>query len=125
MEDLYHALTVLRIYYNETQHWKLILEKKDLYHRISGDEDDPLYEEQIIKDRQRRLEVYTTPIMIYNNNFFIKPICEAKYKHLIVNFITNYGKTWSDVISIVKAEERVEAKDLLRVPGGYEIRNAD
>ena len=125
MENMYHALTVLRIYYNETDHWKLILEKKDLYHYIHGDEDDPLYEEQILKDRKRHLDVYTNPIMIYNNNIFIKPLCEVKYKHLIDKFITKYGKTWSNIIRIVKVEERIESKDLIHVVGGYEIRNAD
>jgi hypothetical protein len=124
MENLYHALTVLRIYYNETEHWKLIIQKKDLYHHISGDEDDPLYEEHILKDRQRHLEVYMTPIMIYNNNIFIKPICQLKYKHLIDKYITKYGKSWSDIIRIVKVEERIDAKDLIHVEGGYEIRNA-
>ena len=124
MENLYHALTVLRIYYNETEHWKLIIQKKDLYHHISGDEDDPLYEEQILKDRKRHLEVYTTPIMIYNNNCFIKPICQFKYKHLIDKYITKYGKSWSDIIRIVKVEERIDAKDLIHFEGGYEIKNA-
>jgi len=124
MENLYHALTVLRIYYNETEHWKLIIEKKDHYHHISGDEDDPLYEEQILKDRKRHLDVYTTPIMIYNNNIFIKSLCELKYKRLIDNFISKYGKTWSDIIRIVKVEERIESKDLIYVEGGYEIKNA-
>jgi len=124
MENLYHALTVLRIYYNETEHWKMIIEKKDLYHHISGDEDDPLYEEQILKDRKRHLDVYTTPIMIYNNNIFIKSLCELKYKRLIDNFISKYGKTWSDIIRIVKVEERIESKDLIYVEGGYEIKNA-
>jgi len=49
-----------------------------------------------------------TPILIYNNGKFNKPITEAKYKYIIEDILINNGKKWSDVIKIIKVEKRYE-----------------
>ena len=122
MCDRYYTLTLLNIYYNETEYLHLVLENKAGHFRCYSDEDDLLYEQYVLENRKRTLEVYTKPIIIYEKPNFNKPLCETKYKAIVEKFITEYDKKWDDITQIIKVEEKIEANKLKVVNGRYQIK---
>ena len=50
------------------------------------------------------------PITIYENNSFLKPLFETKYKNRIENEINKYNVKWSDIKQVLKVEERYEVE---------------
>jgi len=77
------------------------------------DEDEDGYDNELseyIKNilEPNILEPNMKPIIIYDNNTFIKLSYENKYKKLIEDDLKLYKKTWNDVNKIVKVENRYE-----------------
>jgi len=122
MENSYFILTVLNIYYNNTDYLQLIIEKKEQNFYCYADEDDIMYEDEVIENRKRSLYVSKKPILIYNNKNFYKLLCETKYKARIEEFINESGRNWDDITKIIKVEEKLEYDKLRIINGRLEIK---
>ena len=122
--DFYYVLTVLRIYYNETDSLHLILKTQQSNFYCNDDEDDILYEEKVIESRKRALKGYSDKtIIIYDDHKFLKLLCENKYKNLVEQLINEYDKKWDDITRIIKVEERIESNKLTYLNGRMQIKN--
>jgi len=119
--EAYYILNVLNIYYNETEHYTLILDKRSSYFYYSCDEDDILYEQSLAEEKKHQLMVRKSPIVIYENSQFSKSLCETKYKDLVENLIHKNDKLWEDITKIVKVERKIEVKQLTIVNGKFQI----
>jgi hypothetical protein len=120
--DSYYTLDVLIIYYNETEYLHLVIKTTTGYFYCYCDEDDIMYDAEVIEDRKRALIVRKKPILIYvKETGFNKPLCEKKYKAMVENYILQYGKTWEDVMKIVKVEKKLEQNKIKFVDGRYHI----
>jgi len=109
--EFYYVLSLLRVHFRgeDTDHLDLVLDKRVLkFCYDSADPDDSNYEEIVEKIRNMRLTVYAQPITIYETPNFNKPLCEEKYKPLVQDLASKNGKTWEDIVKIVKLEERIE-----------------
>jgi len=105
----YYITKVLQIYYNETEFFEFVLDKEKGYFNYDNfDEDDDNYEENVKSYIKSVLTPQTQPIILYNNGKFNKPNTEKKYKVLIEFLLTDNKKEWSDIIKIIKVEERFE-----------------
>ena len=122
MDNSYFTLTVLNIYYNNTEYLQLIIEKKEHYFYCYADEDDIMYEDEVIESRKRSLYVSKKPILIYNNKNFNKSLCETKYKERVEKFINESGRNWDDITKIIKVEEKIEYDKLRIINGRLEIK---
>ena len=122
MDNSYFTLTVLNIYYNNTEYLQLIIEKKEQNFYCYADEDDIMYEDEVIENRKRSLYVSKKPILIYNNKNFYKLLCETKYKARIEEFINESGRNWDDITKIIKVEEKLEYDKLRIINGRLEIK---
>ena len=122
MDNSYFTLTVLNIYYNNTEYLQLIINKREQNFYCSADEDDTMYDHEVIESRKRSLHVFKTPILIYNNKSFNKLLCETKYKARIEKFINECGRNWDDITKIIKVEERIEYDKLTLINGRFEIK---
>jgi len=126
VNDSYYTLDILNIYYNETEYLHLVIKATTGYFYCYCDEDDIMYDAEVIEDRKRALTVRKKPILIYvKETGFCKPLCEKKYKVNVENYILKYGKTWDDVIKIVKVEKKLETNKITFVDGRYHIKNDD
>ena len=121
MDDSYFTLTVLNIYYNNTEYLQLIIDKREQYFYCYADEDDIMYEDEVIESRKRSLIVCKKPILIYDNKSFNKLLCETKYKARVEKFINECGRTWDDITKIIKVEERIEYDKLTIINGRLAI----
>ena len=119
--DKYYVMTVLRVYYNETDYLHLILQRDVRTFYCYADEDNIMYEQEKLESKKKQLEVYPKPILIYENHRFYKPLCEKKYKEMVQSLINEYGKNWDDVTRIVKVEEKT-VSDLVFVNGRPQIK---
>ena len=108
--EFFYVLTLLRVYFRgeDTDHLDLVLDKKVYKFYYYADPDDLNYEEEVKKQRNIRLTVLTQPITIYETPNFNKPLCEEKYRNLVQDLTTKNGKTWEDIVKILKTEERIE-----------------
>jgi hypothetical protein len=106
----YNKLNVLKVYYTERDHFRLVLDNTEYSAAINADEDDIAYEEQVIQERETHLKVLNKPIYIYIKPNFIKPLCEKKYKDNVIKLLTEHGESWEDVVKIVKIEEKIESR---------------
>jgi len=122
MDNSYFTLTVLNIYFNNTEYLQLIIEKKEHYFYCYADEDDIMYEDEVIENRKRSLYVSKKPILIYNNKNFNKLLCETKYKERVEKFINESGRNWDDITKIIKVEEKIEYDKLRIINGRLEIK---
>ena len=122
MDNSYFILTVLNIYYNNTEYLQLIINKREQNFYCGADEDDIMYEYEVIESRKRSLNVFKTPILIYNNKSFNKLLCETKYKADIEKFINESGRNWDDITKIIKVEEKIEYDKLAIINGRLEIK---
>jgi hypothetical protein len=122
MDNSYFTLTVLNIYFNNTEYLQLIIEKKEHYFYCYADEDDIMYEDEVIENRKRSLYVSKKPILIYNNKNFNKSLCETKYKERVEKFINESGRNWDDITKIIKVEEKIEYDKLRIINGRLEIK---
>ena len=122
MDNSYFTLTVLNIYYNNTEYLQLIIDKREQNFYCYADEDDIMYEDEVIESRKRSLIVCKKPILIYENKSFNKLLCETKYKARVEKFINECGRTWDDITKIIKVEERIEYDKLTLINGRFEIK---
>ena len=105
----YYITKVLEIYYSETEFIEFETSRERCYFNYSNfDEDDDNYEEDIKSYINSVLIPQTQPIILYIDGNFNKPITEVKYKRYVEYEINNIGKTWSDIIKIIKVEKRFE-----------------
>jgi len=121
MDNTYFSLTVLNIYYNNTEYLQLIIEKKEHNFYCYADEDDIMYEDEVIENRKRSLAVCKKPVLIYYDKNFNKLLCEIKYKARVEKFINEHGKNWDDITKIIKVEERLEYHKLKVINGDFVI----
>ena len=122
MDNSYFTLTVLNIYYNNTEYLQLIIDKREQNFYCYADEDDIMYEDEVIESRKRCLSVSKKPILIYNNKSFNKLLCETKYKARVEEFINESGRNWDDITKIIKVEEKLEYDKLKIINGRFEIK---
>jgi predicted nucleic acid-binding protein len=122
MDNSYFTLTVLNIYYNNTESSQFIIDAREQNFHCCADEDDIMYEDEVIESRKRSLSVYKKPILIYNNKSFNKLLCETKYKARVEKFINECGRNWDDITKIIKVEERIEYNKLTLINGRFEIK---
>ena len=121
MDNSYFTLTVLNIYYNNTEYLQLIIDKREQNFYCYADEDDIMYEDEVIESRKRCLSVSKKPILIYNNKSFTKLLCETKYKARVEEFINECGRNWDDITKIIKVEEKLEYDKLKIINGRLAI----
>ena len=118
----YYIMSVLRVYYNETDYLHLILQKDLRNFYCYADEDNSAYEEEKLESMRSQLHVYTKPFVIYENHSFNKLLCEKKYKEMVESLIDEYGKSWDDITRIVKVEEKIVSDKLVIVNGRPQIK---
>ena len=108
--EFIYELSLLRVFFRgeDTDYLDLVLDKKVFKFYHYADPDDLNYEEEVKRLLNVRLTVYTQPITIYETPNFNKPLCEEKYRNLVQDLTTKNGKTWEDIVKIVKMEERME-----------------
>jgi len=108
--EFIYELSLLRVFFrgDDTDHLDLVLDKKVFKFYHYADPDNLNYEEEVKRLLNVRLTVYTQPITIYETPNFNKPLCEEKYRNLVQDLTTKNGKTWDDIVKIVKMEERME-----------------
>ena len=107
----YYIIKALRIYYNENENDYLQVEldrERGYYFDIESDEDADDYETKVEEYIRERLTPKMAPIIIYHNGVFNKSGSETKYKSMIEKRMNSAGKTWSEVIKVVKVEYRYE-----------------
>lgn len=105
----YYILKLLRIYYSDTDYLEIELgRERGYYDDLQFDEDADDYEEKVNAYIKEVLMNKEAPISIYINNRFNKSSCESKYKSLIENELNDHGKKWTDIIKVIKVEERRE-----------------
>ena len=104
----YYIIKTLHIYYTETDFIELEVNKQARYYdELDLDEDDDNYENELNKYYQWILTPRTVPIIIYSNNVFNKSLCETKYKTLVQQEIDKKSKDWSEILKIIKVENRI------------------
>jgi hypothetical protein len=102
----YYIIKLLRIYYSNNEYLDLELHRERGYYNYSYDEDEDDYEEKVWQYKKYVLTPEMNPIVIYNNNSFHKIHFEDKYKSLVETEINKHNKSWSEIIKIMKIEER-------------------
>ena len=71
-----------------------------------GYEDD--YEEETKKAIKKDLTPIMKPIVMYENNAFLKEVFKDKYYRIIAECLIENKCAWEDVVKIRKVEERYE-----------------
>jgi hypothetical protein len=107
----YYICKVLYIYYNENGYIKHEISREGRYYNYDEDhydEDEDDYDMKINEYFQSVLIPRIKPIVIYENHLFNKPICKTKYKKVIENILRISDKKWSEIVKIMKVEERCE-----------------
>lgn len=104
----YYILKVLHIYYNDTDYFRVEIDRENGYYNYQYDEDEDDYENKVSEYIKQCLIPLMKPIVIYDNNMFNKSTSEIKYKSIIENKMNNSGKTWSDITKIIKVESKYE-----------------
>lgn len=104
----FYISKVLYIYYNDNNYLNIEIDLDRGYYNFNYDEDEEDYEKKVNGYIIDRLTPKMKPIIIYNNNKFNNASLEIKYKSIIEKEINKYDKKWSDIIKIVKVEERYE-----------------
>jgi hypothetical protein len=100
----YYILKILHIYYNDNDYLEVELDKIRCYYEDMYDEDEEDYEEKMNEYIKNTLTPRMKPIIIYNNR--ANQWNEIKYKTLVENEINKHGKTWNEIIKIIKVEVR-------------------
>jgi len=72
------------------------------------DEDDDVYDAELVEYKKQILEPSMKPIVIYSNNTFNKLSFENKYKKIIDTELKIFNKTLNDVYKIIKIENRYQ-----------------
>ena len=72
------------------------------------DEDEDDYEEETKKAIKKDLTPIMKPIVMYENNAFLKEAFKEKYYRIIEECLIENKCLWKDVVKIRKVEERYE-----------------
>lgn len=106
----FYILKVLKIYYSNSEYQDTIEISKErgYYDFDEFDEDEDDYDEKIKTYKNDMLVPRMNPIIIYNNKTFNKPSSKLKYKSMVKDKISMFGKKWSKITQIIKVEERYE-----------------
>jgi hypothetical protein len=108
----YYIIKFLQIYYGDNECLEIELNRKQGYYIFDEDSDEDASDD----DYDARIDDYVKyvltpklkPITIYANNNFSKPFFATKYKNLVENEISKTGKNLSEIIKIMKTEQRRE-----------------
>jgi hypothetical protein len=72
------------------------------------DEDEDDYKEETKKAIKQDLTPIMKPIVMYENNIFVKEVFKDKYYRIISECLIENKCVWEDVVKIRKVEERYE-----------------
>lgn len=124
MADSYYIITVLNIYYNDSEYLRLIIDKSAaMQFYCFEDEDSTTYDDDVVASRKSQLISFNPKdILIYSNKNFNKSLCETKYKDRIETFINECHRNWDDITKIVKVKERIESDKLTIINGRWTIK---
>ena len=67
---------------------------------------DPDYEAKLRENEAKQLTPNMQPIVLYEDGRFKTALYESKYKQMIETEMSVYDTQWSDIIKVVKMEER-------------------
>lgn len=104
----YYIVKYLHIYYESDKYFDIEVSRNKGYYNYDFDEDDDDYEQKVKNYINKCLQPNIIQITIYENEVFMKPLFETKYKNVLDNKIKYHNKSWSDIIKIVKVEDRYE-----------------
>ena len=103
----FYIIKLLRVYTSDSAYVEIELDReRGYYDDFQFDEDADDYDEKLSEHIRELLTPKVEPITIYSNNSWNKSSCEVKYKERIVDEITKHNKQWSDVVKVIKVEER-------------------
>jgi len=106
--DYYIDKDLILFFHNDYRPTYINLEhNRGYFYDLSIDIDEEDYERKEEESVKKQLTPSMKPILIYENNLFIKAIYEEKYKDLILHHLPN-DKTWTDIQKIIKSESRYE-----------------
>ena len=88
--------------------WIILERNKGYFMHDYFDEDEDGYEEKMKKDIEEYLTPKMNPIVLYEENEFLKEVFKVKYYRMIEECILQHNYTWKDVLSVKKVEERYE-----------------
>lgn len=106
MNSDYYIQKVLHIYLDD-EYLRFIVGTEKGYYMDIYDEDEEYYETKINEYMINCSPPKIESIIIYDNKFN-KSTYETKYKYIVENFMKDCGKKFSDIIKIIKIEERYE-----------------
>lgn len=104
----FYIVKYLCIYYNDDTCESINVSKENGYYYFDADSDEENYEQKINDYKKNILKPQIKPIVIYDNNTFIKSCSENKYKTFIEDKIKDDNKKWNDITKIIKLENRYE-----------------
>lgn len=105
----YYIFKLLHVFFNETDYLEIQLDiERGYFDDLQFDEDADDYDEKVVEHIKEVLTPKVAPIMIYENGSFNKSSCESKYRLMVETEIFEHDKVWSDIIKIIKVEERRE-----------------
>jgi hypothetical protein len=108
----YYITKELHIYYGNGKYDFISItleeEKGYFYYPNHIDEDEDGYDEMINNYKKQELTPNMKPIIIYENGYFVKKLFKEKYEQLIENEINRNCKLKTDIINIIKIEDRYE-----------------
>ena len=106
--DYYIDTELVLFFHNDSSRTYINLDhNRGYFYEINIDSGDADYDKKQEESEKEQLTPSMTPILIYANNLFTKPIYEEKHKDLILHHLPN-DKTWTDIKKIIKSESRYE-----------------
>jgi hypothetical protein len=104
----FYIIKFLNIYYNNKTESFIDLDREKGYYHYWFDEDEEDYEKKRKEYIESVLEPHMKPILIYEENQFVRPLFETKYKSIIEKELNQHYKSWENIEKIEKREERYE-----------------
>jgi hypothetical protein len=104
----FYIVKSLQICLNDERYLYVVLERERGYYSWDYDEDEEDYDEKVKAYKARQLTPTMKPIVVYENHGFRQSSLETKYKTLVEETIKDQGREWSDIVNVVKVEERYE-----------------
>jgi hypothetical protein len=107
MECDYYIDKNLYIYYDNNDYTLFNLRRIKGYYNLDFLYQNAYnYDKQLEEYKKEILNVYTEPIIIYNNNSFTKLNFYNKYEHIISLLLEREKKEWNEIKEVIKIEER-------------------
>lgn len=104
----YYIAKYLRVYCNDDTELSIKIEQDRGIYNFWGDEDEDNYEYEYEEYKRKQLISTFEPITLYSDGHFSNPRVEQKYKIIIAKLLEEHNKTWEEITSIAKVEERFE-----------------